>query len=101
VEAFLDPASPERVLPGGVPKDLGGIYRRLLQQVEDKEQLASILQWAVLAARPMTVNELAVAADIKASDTLTPAEILNGRLASCGLLVKIDVTIYKVTRRPS
>ncbi|KAI0450324.1 ankyrin repeat protein [Xylaria acuta] len=74
----------------GVPKGLGGIYRRLLEQVEDKEKLVPILQWVVLAARPMTVDELAVAAEIKASDALTPAEILKDRLASCGLLVKID-----------
>ncbi|OAX84348.1 hypothetical protein ACJ72_01291 [Emergomyces africanus] len=74
----------------GVPKGLGGIYRRLLQQVEDKEKLVTVLQWVVLAARPMTVDELAVAAEIKASDALTPAEILKDRLTSCGLLVKID-----------
>ncbi|KAI1276041.1 ankyrin repeat protein [Xylaria sp. FL0933] len=74
----------------GVPKGLGGIYRRLLEQVEDKERLVPILQWVVLAARPMTVDELAVAAEIKASDTLTPAEVLRDRLASCGLLIKID-----------
>ncbi|KAI0799012.1 ankyrin repeat protein [Xylaria sp. FL0064] len=63
----------------GVPKGLGGIYQRLVP----------ILQWVVLAARPMTVDELAVAADIKASDALTPAEVLRDRLASCGLLIKI------------
>ncbi|KAK2732324.1 hypothetical protein FQN55_004266 [Onygenales sp. PD_40] len=74
----------------GVPKGLSGIYRRLVQQVEDKEKLVPILQWVVLAARPMTVDELAVVADIKGSDALTPAEILKDRLASCGLLVKID-----------
>ncbi|PGH35704.1 hypothetical protein GX50_01417 [[Emmonsia] crescens] len=73
-----------------VPKGLCGIYQRLLQQVEDKEKLVPILQWVVLAARPMTLDELAVAAEIKASNALTPAEILKGRLASCGLLVKID-----------
>ncbi|KLJ06560.1 hypothetical protein EMPG_10037 [Blastomyces silverae] len=73
-----------------LPKDLGGVYQRLLQQVEDKEKLVPILQWVVLAARPMTVDELAVAAEIKAFHALTPAEILKDRLASCGLLVKVD-----------
>jgi ankyrin repeat domain-containing protein 50 len=73
-----------------IPKGLGGIYRRLLEQVEDKEQLVPILQWVVLAARPMTLDELAVAVGIKASDSLTPAEVLRDRLASCGLLVKIN-----------
>ncbi|SPO05222.1 uncharacterized protein DNG_07909 [Cephalotrichum gorgonifer] len=76
---------------GGIPKDLVGIYQRLLEQVEDKEKLVPILRWIVLAARPMTLDELAVAAEIKAyDDALTPAEIMKGRLASCGLLVKID-----------
>ncbi|OJD15801.1 hypothetical protein AJ78_03981 [Emergomyces pasteurianus Ep9510] len=80
----------------GIPKGLGGIYRRLLQQVEDKEKLVPILQWIVLAARPMTVDELAVAAEIKGSDALTPAEILKDRLASCGLLVKIDGNVVNL-----
>jgi ankyrin repeat domain-containing protein 50 len=73
-----------------VPKGLGGIYRRLLQQVEDKEELVPILQWIVLAARPLTVDELTVAAEIKASNDLAPTEVTKARLASCGLLVKID-----------
>ncbi|OBT76494.1 hypothetical protein VF21_03943 [Pseudogymnoascus sp. 05NY08] len=74
----------------GVPKGLGGIYQRLLQQVEDKEKLVPILQWIILAARPLTVDELTVAAEIKASNDLTPTEVMKDRLASCGLLVKID-----------
>lgn len=73
-----------------IPKGLGGIYQRLLERVEDKEQLVPILQWVVLAARPLTVDELAVAAGIKGSNSLTPAEVLKDRLASCGLLVKIE-----------
>ena len=74
----------------GVPKGLGGIYRRLLQQVDDKEKLVSILQWIVLAARPLTVDELTVAAGIKASNNLLPTEVMKDRLVSCGLLVKIE-----------
>ncbi|KAI1259122.1 ankyrin repeat protein [Xylariaceae sp. FL1019] len=69
-----------------IPKGLAGIYRRLLEQVEDKDKLVTILQWVVLAARPMRLNELATAAEIKASDTLTPIDVLKDRLASCGLL---------------
>ncbi|OKL59155.1 hypothetical protein UA08_05962 [Talaromyces atroroseus] len=74
----------------GVPKGLGGIYRRLLQQVEDKEKLVPILQWIVLAARPLTVDELTAAGGIKESKGLVPTEVMKARLASCGLLVKID-----------
>lgn len=73
-----------------IPKGLGGIYQRLLEQVEDKEKLVPILQWIVLAVRPLTLDELAMAVDIKASGSLTPVEMLKDRLVSCGLLVKID-----------
>jgi ankyrin repeat domain-containing protein 50 len=79
-----------------IPKGLGGIYRRLLEQVEDKEKLVPILQWVVLAARPMTLDELAVAAGIKPSSSLTPAEMLKDRLASCGLLVKIEGNVVNL-----
>ncbi|KAK4161311.1 ankyrin repeat protein [Cladorrhinum sp. PSN259] len=74
----------------GIPKGLGGVYCRLLEQVGDKEILVPILQWVVLAARPLTVTELAGAAQVMGSDTLSPTEVLKERLASCGLLVKID-----------
>ncbi|KAF5875514.1 putative ankyrin repeat-containing protein [Botrytis fragariae] len=39
---------------GRVPKGLGGVYQRLLQQIDDKEALVPIFQWIVLAARPLT-----------------------------------------------
>lgn len=79
----------KRILEG-VPKGLGGIYQRLLQQVEAKEELVAILQWVVLASRPLTVDELALAAGIKASNGLTPVQVTKSRLASCGLLIKFD-----------
>lgn len=80
----------------GVPKGLGGIYRRLLQQVEDKEELVPILQWIVLAARPLTLDELTVAVNIKASNDLKLTEVVKDRLTSCGLLVKIDGDIVNL-----
>ncbi|KAH8423978.1 ankyrin repeat domain-containing protein [Aspergillus melleus] len=73
-----------------VPKGLGGVYQRLLQQIDDKEGLVSILQWIVLAARPLTVDELTAATGIKASGTLTAAEVTRIRLRLCGALVKIE-----------
>ncbi|KAF4333667.1 ankyrin repeat [Fusarium beomiforme] len=73
-----------------LPKGLGGVYQRLLQQVEDKEQLIPILQWLVLAARPLTIDELCVAAKIAPSVDRTAAEATRDRLNSCGLLVKVD-----------
>jgi nucleoside phosphorylase len=73
-----------------MPKGLGGVYQRLLLQVEDKEQLIPILQWLVLAARPLTIDELCVAAKIAPSVGHTAAEATRDRLNSCGLLVKVD-----------
>ncbi|UPK99028.1 hypothetical protein LCI18_009963 [Fusarium solani-melongenae] len=73
-----------------VPKGLGGIYQRLLQQVNDKEALVPILQWIVLAARPLTLDELAVATGIKPSGNLPATQVIRHRLRSCGLLVKIE-----------
>lgn len=73
-----------------VPKGLGGVYQRLLQQIDDKEALVPILQWVVLAARPLTVDELTVATEIKPSGTFLATEVTKHRLKFCGLLVKIE-----------
>ncbi|UKZ59269.1 uncharacterized protein TrAtP1_000587 [Trichoderma atroviride] len=73
-----------------VPKGLGGVYQRLLQQIDDKEALVPILQWVVLAARPLTLDELTVATGIKASGNMPATEVTRNRLRLCGLLVKIE-----------
>ncbi len=73
-----------------VPKGLGGIYQRLLQQIGDKEALVPILQWVVLAARPLTLEELTVAAGIKTAGTLTAVQVTKNRLRFGGLLVKVE-----------
>lgn len=73
-----------------VPKGLGGVYQRLLQQIDDKEALVPIIQWIVLAARPLTVDELSVATGIKTSGTFPATEVIKNRLRFCGLLVKIE-----------
>ncbi|PVH92326.1 hypothetical protein DM02DRAFT_605485 [Periconia macrospinosa] len=73
-----------------VPKGLGGIYQRLLQQIGDKEALVPILQWVVLAARPLTLEELTVAAGIKTAGTLAATQVTKNRLRFGGLLVKVE-----------
>ncbi|KAI2484608.1 Ankyrin repeat protein [Pyrenophora tritici-repentis] len=73
-----------------VPKSLGGIYQRLLQQIDDKEALVPILQWVVLAARPLTLEELTVAAGIKMAGNLPATQVTKNRLRFSGLLVKIE-----------
>ncbi|CAG8191861.1 unnamed protein product [Penicillium salamii] len=73
-----------------VPKGLGGIYQRLLRQISDKEALVPILQWVVLAARPLTLEELTMAAGIKAAGTLLATQVTKDRLRLGGLLVKLE-----------
>ncbi|GAB0145905.1 hypothetical protein EsHS_00006323 [Epichloe bromicola] len=74
-----------------VPKGLGGIYQRLLQQIDDnKEALVPVLQWIVLAARPLTVGELTVATGTRTSGTFSATQVIKNRLSFCGLLVKIE-----------
>jgi hypothetical protein len=73
-----------------VPKGLSGVYQRLLQQIDDKEALVPILQWVVLAAQPLTVDELTVGIRIKPSGTLIATEVTKNRLRLCGSLVKIE-----------
>lgn len=74
----------------GVPKGLGGVYQRLLQQIDDKEALVPILQWIVLAARPLTVDELTVATGVKPSGILSATQVIKNQLRVFGLLVKIE-----------
>ncbi|KAF5662744.1 ankyrin repeat [Fusarium heterosporum] len=73
-----------------VPKGLGGIYQRLLQQIDDKMALVPILPWVVLAARPLTLEELTVAAGINSAGTVSAMQVTRNRLRLGGLLVKIE-----------
>jgi ankyrin repeat domain-containing protein 50 len=73
-----------------VPKGLGGVYQRLLQQLDNKEELAPILQWVVLAVRPLTLEELTIAAGIQPSNSLSATAVTLAHLRLCGLLVKVE-----------
>lgn len=73
-----------------IPKGLGGIYQRLLRQVDDKEALVPILQWVVLAARPLQLEELALAAGVKAAGSIPATQVTRRRLRVGGLLVKVE-----------
>ncbi len=77
-------------------KGLDEIYQRLLQLVEDKERLISMLQWIVLVARSLTVDELTAVTKTKASDALTPSNVMREQLASCGLLMRLEENIVNL-----
>lgn len=73
-----------------IPKGLGGIYQRLLRQIDDKAALVPLLQWVVLAARPLTLEELSVAAEVQAAGNIPATEVTRRRLKVGGLLVKLE-----------
>ncbi|KAK2592059.1 hypothetical protein QQS21_010238 [Conoideocrella luteorostrata] len=73
-----------------IPKGLGGIYQRLLRQVDDKEALVPILRWVVLAARPLKLQELAMAAGVQAAGTTPATQVTRRQLKVGGLLVKVE-----------
>jgi ankyrin repeat domain-containing protein 50 len=79
-----------------LPRGLRGVYQRLLHQIDDKETLAPLLQWIVLAARPLTLQELAGATEIKSSTTIPATEVVKNRLSLCGLLVKIEGNVVNL-----
>lgn len=65
---------------------LGGIYQRLLRQVNDKEALVPIIQWVVLAVRLLTLEELGVAVGVKAAGTFQQRKWPGGSLGSADCL---------------
>jgi nucleoside phosphorylase len=80
----------------GIPKTLGGIYQRLLQQIDAKEELVPILHWVVLAAQPLTVDDLAAASNVARSGARVTTEDVKRRLVSCGLMVKIEANVVNL-----
>lgn len=74
-----------------VPKGLYGMYRRMLQQIRiDKEKVAAILTWVVLAREPLSVAELAAATRVEGSDTQNPEQKMMNRVRSCGRLLRVE-----------
>jgi hypothetical protein len=86
---------------GSVPRDLEGIYRRMLETLSsiDKErerqtniqstkETALILQWLTLARRPLTLRELADIVNFTSHSEYS-VEMMKDRLELCGLLLKI------------
>ena len=74
-----------------LPKGLPGIYSRMLLQIESSRRHAAslILRWVTMALRPLTLEELAVAVDIKFSDFLTKNQTIRDHITLCGSFLKI------------
>lgn len=75
-----------------VPSDLYDVYNRILQSIEtdaSRKQLAkSIMTWVVLAARPLTTDELRCAIKLDKNQTLQ--NMAKAVPSLCGQLVYVD-----------
>lgn len=76
-----------------ISSGLHAVYDRLLLQIhESRRAIASrVLRWIVIAARPLSVTELAAATGCKSSGGLGPQEIIRDHVGYCGALVQISV----------
>ncbi|KAL2751848.1 hypothetical protein ACRALDRAFT_1083796, partial [Sodiomyces alcalophilus JCM 7366] len=86
-----------------IPKDLAGVYERILGQIDDRlrndketaKRLEVILQWVVLSQRPLTVEELATATRKGDMGDASPEDVARDELhvrsivSLCGYLIRI------------
>ncbi|KAK4085044.1 uncharacterized protein Triagg1_34 [Trichoderma aggressivum f. europaeum] len=81
------------------PQGLDALYERILQQIESTQRglILNILRWCTFAVRPLSLNELATALEIKSTGLLDRVTILRGKLAYCGHFLNItDDTVTLV-----
>ena len=74
-----------------LPKGLPGIYGRMLLQIKEDRwnTTASILRWVVMALRPLTLPELAIALGTRAPEIISGDQAIQDHVRSCGAFVKI------------
>ncbi|KAL2812481.1 hypothetical protein BJX63DRAFT_242411 [Aspergillus granulosus] len=72
-----------------VPKELGGMYKRILRRMKNEELPPRILHPVVLARQPLTLAELAAASDINGSTEYPPVKELQSKVASWDSLLRI------------
>ncbi|KAF1343612.1 hypothetical protein BDV97DRAFT_364708 [Delphinella strobiligena] len=75
-----------------LPRDLSDMYGRMLHQIKEnhRDVAALILRWTALSARPLTLEELAVAIEIVPPHSLGLRQYIRDQVAHCGHLLKID-----------
>ena len=86
-----------------LPKELDALYDRILLKIKNTQppqivtQIATLLQWAVVAVRPMSLAEMSDVIRIKRREGFSNNRIMRDLVADCkGLLVIIDETISLV-----
>ncbi|KAF4264238.1 hypothetical protein KXV68_007120 [Aspergillus fumigatus] len=77
---------------GSLPSGLPALYSRMLLQIESKHRAISsvILRWVTMAARPLTLQELAAVVGIRSSNLITAQQAIRDRITLCGLFLKIQ-----------
>jgi ankyrin repeat protein len=76
-----------------MPSGLPAIYSRMLLRIPAKRRVASqaILCWVTIAARPLQLQELAAATDIRpSSPQMTIEQAMRDAIALCGPLLKVQ-----------
>jgi ankyrin repeat protein len=75
-----------------LPRGLHAIYSRMLLQIESRHRRTSsrILRWVTMAARPLSLQELAAAVDIQSPALITRDRAVRDHVALCGLLLRVQ-----------
>ena len=86
-----------------LPRGLDQLYNRILLQIKNTQppqsaaQIAALLQWAVVAVRPMSLAEMSAAIPIERGEDFSNDRIMRDLVADCkGLLVITDKTVSLV-----
>ena len=74
-----------------LPKGLPGIYSRMLLQIKpDRRNTAAfILRWVIMAVRPLTLTELAVAIEMRSVSIVNSDQTIQDYIRLCGAFVKV------------
>ncbi|KAF2451282.1 hypothetical protein P171DRAFT_375323, partial [Karstenula rhodostoma CBS 690.94] len=75
-----------------IPPDLDGIYKRILDQIkeEHREESAKLLRLVTYALRSLTLDEVAFALDIQATDQLDAETVVRDKVAHCFQIITIN-----------
>ncbi|CAI7596263.1 unnamed protein product [Penicillium bialowiezense] len=74
-----------------IPSGLPGIYSRMLRQTESNRQpiMFKILRLVVVAARPLTVQELAAVFSMQPVGCLSSEQVMRDHILLCGYILEI------------
>jgi hypothetical protein len=79
-------------LPSGLPAIYSRMLLRMLLRIPAKRRSTSqaILRWVTMAARPLQLQELAAATDVRPSTQVTTERAIRDAITLCGPLLKVQ-----------